>query len=106
MRFFLISDNTDTQTGMRLAGIEGVVAHTAEEVTNAFELALAQPDIQQHCFLPARGRLRVCARGHDDGHFQPGGRSGESCGRDPGQRPYHRAGGPAFRHSGPASGVL
>ena len=45
MRFFLISDNTDTQTGMRLAGIEGVVAHTAEEVTNAFELALAQPDI-------------------------------------------------------------
>lgn len=43
MRFFLISDNTDTQTGMRLAGIEGVVAHTAEEVTNAFELALAQP---------------------------------------------------------------
>ena len=43
MRFFLISDNTDTQTGMRLA--EGVVAHTAEEVTNAFELALAQPDI-------------------------------------------------------------
>lgn len=45
MRFFLISDNTDTQTGMRLAGIEGVVAHTAEEVTNAFELALVQPDI-------------------------------------------------------------
>ena len=45
MRFFLISDNTDTQTGMRLAGIEGVVAHTAEEVTNAFELALSQPDI-------------------------------------------------------------
>ena len=33
MRFFLISDNTDTQTGMRLAGIEGVVAHTAEEFT-------------------------------------------------------------------------
>ena len=32
MRFFLISDNTDTQTGMRLAGIEGVVAHTAEDI--------------------------------------------------------------------------
>lgn len=25
MRFFLISDNTDTLTGLRLAGIEGVV---------------------------------------------------------------------------------
>ena len=58
MRFFLISDNTDTQTGMRLAGVEGAVVHkreelkeeldkalAAEEVTNAFELALAQPDI-------------------------------------------------------------
>ena len=60
MRFFLISDNTDTQTGMRLAGIEGVVAHTAEEVTNAFELALAQPDIQQHCFLPDAWRSPSC----------------------------------------------
>ena len=36
MRFYLISDNTDTQTGMRLAGIEGVVAHQADEVTAAF----------------------------------------------------------------------
>ena len=40
MRFFLISDNTDTQTGMRLAGIEGVVAHTAEEVTKLLSLPL------------------------------------------------------------------
>ena len=27
MKFFLISDNIDTQMGMRLAGIEGVVVH-------------------------------------------------------------------------------
>ncbi len=27
MRFFLLSDNADTQVGMRLVGIEGVVIH-------------------------------------------------------------------------------
>ena len=30
MRFYLISDNVDTQVGMRLAGIEGVVVHEPE----------------------------------------------------------------------------
>lgn len=45
MRFFLISDNTDTQTGMRLAGIEGVVAHTADETQAAINGALARPEI-------------------------------------------------------------
>ena len=35
MRMFLISDNVDTKTGMRLAGIEGVVVHTREEVIEA-----------------------------------------------------------------------
>ena len=44
MRFFLISDNTDTQTGMRLAGIEGVVGHTAAEVAEALNAALDQPE--------------------------------------------------------------
>ena len=44
MRFFLISDNTDIQTGMRLAGIEGVVAHTAAEVAEALNAALDQPE--------------------------------------------------------------
>ena len=27
MRFYLLSDNIDTQIGMRLAGIDGVVVH-------------------------------------------------------------------------------
>ena len=31
MKFFCISDNIDTQVGMRLAGIEGTVVHTSEE---------------------------------------------------------------------------
>lgn len=37
MKFFLISDNTDTQMGMRLAGIEGIVVSRPEEVTDALE---------------------------------------------------------------------
>lgn len=45
MKFFLISDNTDTCTGMRLAGIEGVVVHTAEEVRNALSRARADESI-------------------------------------------------------------
>jgi V/A-type H+-transporting ATPase subunit F len=45
MRFFLISDNSDTREGMRLAGIEGVVAHEADAVMDALEKAAAAPDI-------------------------------------------------------------
>jgi V/A-type H+-transporting ATPase subunit F len=45
MRFFLISDNDDTQMGMRLAGIEGVVVHTAPEVRKILQDAVAQQDI-------------------------------------------------------------
>lgn len=45
MRFYLISDNIDTQMGMRLSGIEGVVVHTAEEVTAALDKAMDMPDV-------------------------------------------------------------
>lgn len=41
MKYFLISDNVDTQTGMRLAGIEGVVVHEKEEFLSAFSSATA-----------------------------------------------------------------
>ncbi len=41
MKFYLISDNIDTQMGMRLAGVEGVVVHTAEEVNSALDTAFA-----------------------------------------------------------------
>ncbi len=40
MRYYLISDNTETQTGMRLAGIDGVVVHEREEVENAIQQVL------------------------------------------------------------------
>ena len=37
MKMFLISDNIDTQTGMRLAGVDGVVVHEREELRQALE---------------------------------------------------------------------
>lgn len=45
MRFFLISDNVDTQMGMRLAGIEGVVVHEANEVVSVLEKATEDKEI-------------------------------------------------------------
>ncbi len=41
MNIYLISDNIDTQTGMRLAGIEGCVVHEKEELKAALNAALA-----------------------------------------------------------------
>lgn len=37
MKMYLISDNKDTYTGMRLAGVEGVVVHEREELKEALE---------------------------------------------------------------------
>lgn len=45
MKFYLISDNIDTQMGMRLAGIEGVVAHTEKEVNDALDFAVSDKEI-------------------------------------------------------------
>lgn len=35
MKMFLISDNVDTQIGMRLAGVDGIVVHDAETMKKA-----------------------------------------------------------------------
>jgi len=40
MKMFSISDNIDTYTGMRLAGVEGVVVHEREELHHALEEAI------------------------------------------------------------------
>lgn len=40
MQFYLISDNIDTQMGMRLAGIPGVVVHEPEETEKALREAM------------------------------------------------------------------
>lgn len=45
MRMFLISDNGDTLTGMRLAGVEGVVVRTRDELRTALEKALADKEL-------------------------------------------------------------
>lgn len=41
MKMFLISDNIDTYTGMRLAGVEGVVVHEREELRTALQNAIS-----------------------------------------------------------------
>lgn len=45
MKFYLISDNIDTQVGMRLAGIEGVVVHDRKAVLEQLEKAIQDPEI-------------------------------------------------------------
>jgi len=45
MRSFLISDNKDTWVGMQLAGIEGVVVHTREEILRAIKEAVRHEDV-------------------------------------------------------------
>ena len=40
MKMYLISDNVDTYTGMRLAGVDGVVVHERDELKKALEKVL------------------------------------------------------------------
>jgi len=45
MKMYLISDNIDTQIGMRLAGVEGVVVHTAKELKEEITKVSANKEI-------------------------------------------------------------
>ena len=45
MRMFVISDNVDTQVGMRLAGIEGVVVHEYQEVAEELQKVMEDESI-------------------------------------------------------------
>lgn len=45
MKLFLISDNIDTYTGMRLAGVEGVVVHERQELLDALDAVFADKEI-------------------------------------------------------------
>lgn len=45
MRMYLISDNIDTLTGMRLAGVDGAIAHTSEEVKVQLDKVTADKEI-------------------------------------------------------------
>lgn len=58
MQFFLISDNADTEMGMRLAGIRGVVVHEEKEVKDALAAAAADKDIA--VILMTEKLVRLC----------------------------------------------
>lgn len=45
MQFYLISDNTDTMVGMRLAGVRGEVVHDALALRRALEKPLEDPKV-------------------------------------------------------------
>ena len=45
MKMFLISDNVDTCTGMRLAGVDGIVVHEREELSRALEKVMTDSTI-------------------------------------------------------------
>ncbi len=45
MKMYLISDNIDTQTGMRLAGVDGVINHKQKKQKTTQESALADKEI-------------------------------------------------------------
>lgn len=45
MKFYLLSDNIDTRMGMRLAGIDGVVLHKAEDVERELLRVMDDPEI-------------------------------------------------------------
>lgn len=58
MQFYVISDNVDTQMGMRLAGIEGVVVHEPDEVKNALDEAIKNKEIA--VVLMTEKLIRIC----------------------------------------------
>lgn len=45
MKMFLISDNVDTYTGMRLAGVEGVVVHREDELKAELDKVLRDKEV-------------------------------------------------------------
>ncbi len=59
MQFYLISDNIDTQMGMRLAGIDGVVVHEPDEVERELEKALENKNVA--VILMTEKLMKLCS---------------------------------------------
>ncbi len=57
MKMYLISDNVDTQIGMRLAGIEGCVVHEADEVHRELEAVIKRDDVAIVLLTEKLGKL-------------------------------------------------
>ena len=45
MKMYLISDNIDTYTGMRLAGVEGVVVHEKKQLKEELDRVMSDKEI-------------------------------------------------------------
>ena len=45
MRMYLLSDNVDTLTGMRMSGVDGVVLHEEQELKDKLKTLLDDEDI-------------------------------------------------------------
>lgn len=45
MKMYVISDNSDTLIGLRMAGADGIVVHTEKEVRSALDRVLERDDI-------------------------------------------------------------
>ncbi len=45
MKMYLISDNRDTYTGMRLAGVEGVIVHERQELKQSLERVFQDKEV-------------------------------------------------------------
>jgi len=45
MKMVVISDNVDTLTGMRLAGIDGVIAHSEQEINAELDKLLKDKEV-------------------------------------------------------------
>lgn len=58
MRFYVISDNSDTYMGMRLSGMPGTVVHTAQEVRDALEAVME--DVNVGVVLMTANALSQC----------------------------------------------
>ena len=57
MKMYLISDNIDTLTGMRLAGVEGSVVHEKKELEACIEKVLSDSSIGVLLLTEKFGRL-------------------------------------------------
>ena len=69
MRFYLISDNVDTQLGLRLAGIDGVVVHEPAAVERELGRAIADErstkryHVSRAVILVKHDEIRICPHG-------------------------------------------
>lgn len=59
MKYFVVTDSTDTQVGLRLAGIDGVVVREEEAVREAIRTAVEDSSVG--VLLVTEGLAALCA---------------------------------------------